>query len=38
VALEQAVTDKFIDRPPTESQLKSFVDVLYTGPGRQGAN
>jgi hypothetical protein len=26
-AVAQAVTDKFIDRQPTETQLKSFVDV-----------
>ena len=32
-AVAQAVTDNFIDRPPTEAQLKSFVDVLYTGRG-----
>ena len=37
-AVAQAVTDKFIDRPPTEAQLKSFVDVLYTDRGQQGAN
>jgi NitT/TauT family transport system substrate-binding protein len=37
-AVAQAVTDKFIDRLPTEAQLKAFVDVLYPGPGRQGAN
>jgi NitT/TauT family transport system substrate-binding protein len=36
-AVTQAVTDKFIDRPPTEAQLKSFVDVLYAGPSQQGA-
>jgi hypothetical protein len=30
----QAVTDKFIDRQPTAAQLKTFVDVLYTGPGQ----
>jgi hypothetical protein len=32
-AVEQAVTDKFIDRRPTEAELNSFVDVLYAGPG-----
>jgi len=27
-AVEQAITDKFIDRRPTEAQLKTFVDML----------
>jgi hypothetical protein len=33
-AVEQAVTDKFIPRKPTEEELKTFVDVLYTGRGQ----
>ena len=33
-AVKQAVTDKFIAREPTEAELKTFVDVLYTGPGQ----
>jgi len=33
-AVEQAVTDKFIPREPTEAQIKTFVDVLYAGRGQ----
>ena len=33
-AIKQAVTDKFIAREPTEAELKTFVDLLYTGPSR----
>jgi len=37
-AVEQAVTDRFILQKPTDAQLKTFVDVLWTGPGQRGAN
>jgi NitT/TauT family transport system substrate-binding protein len=37
-AVEQAVTDRFIEQKPTDAQLKTFVDVLWTGPGQRGAN
>jgi NitT/TauT family transport system substrate-binding protein len=33
-AVKQAVTDKFIAREPAEAELKTFVDVLYTGRGQ----
>jgi hypothetical protein len=37
-AVEQAVTDRFIEQKPTDAQLKTFVDVLWAGPGQRGAN
>lgn len=31
-SIKQAVKDKFIDKPPTDAQLKNFIDLLYTAP------
>lgn len=31
-SIKQAVTDKFIDKPPTDAQLKDFIDLLYNAP------
>lgn len=31
-SIKQAVTDRFIDNPPTDAQLKNFIDLLYKAP------
>jgi hypothetical protein len=32
ISIKQAVTDKFIDKPPADAQLKDFIDLLYNAP------
>jgi NitT/TauT family transport system substrate-binding protein len=34
-SIKQAVTDKFIDKPPTDAQLKNFIDLLYREPPKE---